>query len=155
MPYIVYFQTESPSWIVPVIGGVALVTAATVGALVTWLSMRPKTKADTIKIMTETSKLLAEQLKSGAQDLTLAMGTITRLEKEKQIFGAQAEKAEQQLVKSDEIITGLRAEAALIIENIQHLSFIPSDDPPNDTDASAIRRLKEMKIAARKMQEVI
>jgi len=52
-----------------------------------------------------------------------------------------------------ETANGLRAEALSIIENIGHISFVSTDDPPNEQDASWLRRFKEMKASAKKMQE--
>lgn len=54
-----------------------------------------------------------------------------------------------------EVATLLREEAQNIYENIRHIDFVPSDDPPSPQDAGYIRRLKEMKQSAKRMTEVI
>lgn len=148
------FQSELPPWFVPVLVAVCSFLAAVIATLTTWLTMRPKTKADTIKVMSDASHLLAEQLKKGVVDLTLAMATITRIEKEKTLFGRMADDAETRAAKAVAIIELLQIEAASIAENISHMSFVPTGEITK-SDQSAIRRLQEIRDSAERMQAAI
>ena len=75
-------------------------------------------------------------------------GTVHRLETELKVILAQSSPL------ADGAARTLRIEAANIIENIGHMSFVPTGEPTPD-DLSANRRLKEIRESAARMQEVI
>lgn len=143
-----------PPWVVPVIGAIAVVASAVIGGLVTWLATRSKTKAETVKLLTDSCNGLAAQVNAGVTALTVATATIEREVREKKLFGAQAADAESKLAKCLGVMATLNASAELIAENVRPLSFVPTG-PPTEHDESAIRRLKIIRDTAQQMQDAI
>ena len=119
---------------------------------------------DNASLKIENANLTKENLKQ-AGDIRELQETVHRLEID--IAGTTAVRAELEKTKAMliacesreplviETATLLRKEAMSIYENVNEIDFAPTSDPISPKDKGYVRRLKEMKISAKRMQEAI
>lgn len=117
-----------------------------------------KTEADAIKILGEVVANLAAQLLVAHNEMPIWMAKIAEVEKQAEHWQEESVKLQKDLTVCEgreplgiETANMLRIEAESIIENISHMSFVPTGEPTED-DLSAIRRLKEIRESAKRMQ---
>lgn len=123
--------------IVPVL--CSLLTAA-----ITYAGMRRKNGGDAWKSLTEACAMLAKELKAALDEIPTFRHKIQTLEREKDQHAKQSAKWEAIAIARRDFILALQTDAALIVEDISHLTFITAG-PVSDEDEKAMRRLKNIR----------
>lgn len=119
--------------LIPVIS--AIVTAA-----LTFVGMRRKNSGDAWKSLTDACSMLARELRAALDEIPIFRNKIQTLEREKDLHAHQSAFWEELAVQRQRCIMALQEDAAAIVEDISHLTFITSDE-----DEKALRRLKNIR----------
>lgn len=120
-----------------------------------------KTEADAIKVLSDVVATLAAQLRVAHNEMPIWTAKIAEVEKQAEHWQEEAVKLQKALFICEgreplgiETANMFRLEAESIIENIGHMSFVPTGEPTED-DLSAIRRLKSIRESAKKMRDSV
>lgn len=134
-----------------------------------------KIDADAVSVLSTVVANLGLQLANAHAEIPKWKEQFTELEKQMKTLGEQANEWERKALASDaelerigtllticenreplgiDTANMMRAEAAIIAENISHMSFVPTGEPTDD-DLSAIRRLKVIRESSKKMVAAI
>lgn len=138
------FQAEYGQILTPLV-------SAVVTGLITYFVTRGKNTGDATKALTESCEILARQVKTAYEQLPIFQAKIQ--ENNKQIASLIQDRDQWKIkaVEYEKEIALLRTDAALVVEEIANLAFIPTGEP-TEADETAIRRLKNMRDAAKRMQ---
>jgi hypothetical protein len=123
--------------LIPVIS--AIVTAA-----LTFVGMRRKNSGDAWKSLTDACSMLARELRAALDEIPIFRNKIQTLEREKDLHAHQSAAWEELAVQRQRCIIALQEDAAAIVEDISHLTFITAG-PPSEEDKKALRRLKNIR----------
>lgn len=130
-----------------IVAVITLVSGAVLGS-------RLKNRADAAKSVMDVASSLAKELKASYEDMKTFRQTFAKTEEEKRMLGRQAAAAEDERDDLKRCLGSVKEDAAEIAEHLTHLSFVPTGEPTPD-DQSAIRRLKQIRDASRRMTEAI
>lgn len=129
------------------------VAVAIVTGVSTYLIVRGKNTGDVTKSLTESCEILVRQVKAAYEEMPIFRTKIQELEALNTEVHKDADHWKEIAIALEATIIAIQSDADLVVQEIDNLAFITTGEP-TEADTMAIKRLKNMRDAAKRMKEL-